>query len=62
MTTRKDIRRVIIPPKYAQRFDESKAKAEQDIMGTLTEAQHVARLVCWALDEQANLAGANHSR
>jgi hypothetical protein len=51
MTTRKDIRRVIIPPKYAQRFDESKVKAEQEIMGSLTEAQHVARLVCWALEQ-----------
>jgi len=51
MTTRKDIRRVIIPAKYAQRFDESKAKAEQEIMGSLTEAQHVARLVCWALEQ-----------
>lgn len=52
MVARKDIRRVIIPPKYAQRFDESKAKAEQDIMGSLTEAQHVARLVIWALEQQ----------
>ena len=51
MTTRKDIRRVIIPAKYAQRFDESKAKAESEIMGSLTEAQHVARLVCWALEQ-----------
>jgi hypothetical protein len=52
MNTRKDIRRVIIPAKYAQRFDESKAKAESEIMGSLTEAQHVARLVCWALEQQ----------
>lgn len=51
MTTRKDIRRVIIPARYAQRFDEGKNKAEQDIMGTLTEAQYAARLVCWALDQ-----------
>jgi hypothetical protein len=52
MTTRKDIRRVIIPAKYAQRFDESKEKAQWEIMTTLTDAQHVARLVCWALEQQ----------
>jgi hypothetical protein len=52
MTARKDIRRVIIPARYAERFDASNAKAEQEIMGSLTEAQHVARLVCWALEQQ----------
>ena len=32
MTTRKDIRRVIIPPRYAEKFESSKAHAEEVTM------------------------------
>lgn len=52
MTARKDIKRVIIPPKYAAQFEASKAQAEAEIMGPLTDAQHVVRLVCWALEQR----------
>lgn len=57
MTTRKDIRRVIIPPRYAEAFDASKAHAEEVTMCKLTDAQQVARLVCWALDQMGKKDG-----
>lgn len=53
MTTRKDIRRVIIPARYVQQFDEGKQQAEE-VSIRMTDGQYVARLVCWALDQMAN--------
>ena len=52
MTTRKDIRRVIIPARYAQQFDEGKQQAEE-VSIKLTDGQYVSRLVCWALDQMS---------
>jgi len=52
MTTRKDIRRVIIPARYAQQFDEGKQQAEE-VSIKLTDGQYVAKLVCWALDQMS---------
>ena len=52
MTARKDIKRIIIPPKFAAQFEASKAQTEQDIMTPLTDAQHAVRLICWALAQR----------
>ena len=54
MAARKDIARIIIPERYAERFNDSKRAAEQVCMTKLTDAQHAARLVCWALDQVKN--------
>lgn len=48
---RKRIGSIKLPAKYTDRFNASKAAEESKMLGKLTDAQHVARLVCWALEQ-----------
>ena len=52
MTARKDIRRVIIPPKYTKRFESEKLKVEKLTKISMTDQQYAAHLVMWALDQK----------
>lgn len=52
MTTRKDIRRVIIPARYAEKFELAKREA-QEVSISMTDGQYVSKLVCWALDQMS---------